>query len=88
MDNRMVNKDINHLIFIVGVFVLLLLSLVNIKTVFSKKEVLGLETQIQSDDKFWNDFLIKNPNYLPGWVELGKADVASKIDPNYWGLEH
>ena len=47
------------------------------------KKVLGVETQIDLEEKFWQEFLDKNPNYIPGWIEIGRNDKVKEIDPNY-----
>lgn len=66
-----------------GIFVLLTLSLVNIKNITSTKEVLGVETQEDIDKEFWDNFLNENPGYIPGWLEIGRQDQAFTIDPNF-----
>ncbi len=72
---------------------LLLFSAVNISEYLNQDEVLGVETQIRypveitSEEKvFWEEFLKKNPDYIPGWIELGRLDKAREIDPNYINL--
>ena len=64
-----------------------MLSLVNIKNyLFTEtvpEKVLGAETETDVTLNFWNDFLTKNPEYVPGWLEIGRADKAYSIDPNY-----
>ena len=65
------------------VALILLLSLVNILFYLSPKKVLGLETKASNDQVFWNKFLSQNPNYIPGWIETGRADIARQIDPNF-----
>lgn len=72
----------------VGIFSLLLLSIVNIKNYTSEKQVnevvLGAKTDKISNDEFWNSFLNENPNYIPGWIEVNKLDKVRQIDPNYF----
>lgn len=70
------------LVYVAALFVLLLAS-ANIENYLAPKKVLGAETKINSDDTFWQDFLTKNPNYIPGWLELGRTDKVKGIDPNY-----
>lgn len=64
-----------------------MLSLINIKNYFSTQTkpepVLGANVENIDVQEFWNDFLSKNPNYLPGWLEIGQTDKAYFIDPNY-----
>lgn len=45
--------------------------------------VLGIETEV-TPPVFWYDFLKKNPNYIPGWIEIGRPDKVKNIDPNYF----
>ncbi|HUC94618.1 MAG TPA: hypothetical protein VMR19_01245 [Candidatus Saccharimonadales bacterium] len=83
MSARMVNKAaIELLIFVLVIFVLIL-SAVNIENYTAPKKVLGVETKVNSEDVFWQDFLNKNPSYIPGLIETGKIDKAREIDPNY-----
>jgi hypothetical protein len=86
MDKVKVNKDKGYLVLIIGMFILLLLSMVNIKDIATRKEVLGIETQSQTSEKFWNDFLVNNPNYVQGWIEIADNEKAISLDPNYEGL--
>ena len=78
-----VNKNTKLLFIMVCTFILLTLSLVNIKNITSTKEVLGVETQEDVDKEFWNNFLNENPGYIPGWLEIGRVDQAFVIDPNF-----
>ncbi len=87
MNKAKVNKNTTYLILIVSAFILLLLSMVNIKTISTNKEVLGIKTQTESDEEFWNNFLVNNPNYIPGWIEIGKFEKAASINPNFEGLD-
>jgi hypothetical protein len=61
--------------------------MINIKNYLSPKalpeRVLGAETRLDATEEFWNNFLSKNPNYVPGWIEIGRADKAYKLDPNF-----
>jgi len=72
-----------YFFFYLAVIILLTLSAFNLHNYSKSKEVLGLKTEIPSNTKFWEDFLIKNPDYIPGWIELGRWDKVKKIDPNY-----
>lgn len=78
--------SIKLLIYVILLFVLLLTSN-NIQVFLSSKKVLGIQTNVpdQKEEQrlFWNNFLTKNPNYIPGWIEIGRMDVAREIDPNY-----
>lgn len=65
---------------------LLLFTAININSYLKPKTntVLAAETET-SDTEFWQNFLSENPDYIPGWVELGRPDKVQKIDPNYLG---
>ncbi len=67
--------------------VLMALSSINISTFLNQKRVLGIattKTHDQPDEtQFWTDLLDKNPNYIPGWIEIGRIDQVKEIDPNY-----
>ena len=78
-----VNKNTKLLLILFGAFILLTLSLVNIKNITSTKEVLGIETQENINREFWDNFLNENPDYIPGWLEIGRQDQAFAIDPNF-----
>jgi cytochrome c-type biogenesis protein CcmH/NrfG len=87
-----------------AVFVLLFISFFNIKTLLSPKKVLGTQTEakieelknLRTEEKYWEDFLVKNPTYLDGWIELTRIEIeignntkakevlakAREIDPN------
>lgn len=83
MRDAKINDNTKILLFLVSILTFLMLSLTNIKNITSKKEVLGIDTKIYSSEEFWNDFLTKNPDYIPGWVEIGRIDKVSSINPNY-----
>ncbi len=71
--------------FSISIVILLLLSLLNIRNYFLPKAVLGIKTQAKSlNEEFWNEYLKNNPNYVPGWLEIGRVDKALQIDPNYF----
>ena len=72
-------------VFFIYVFVafVLLLTSVNIGRFLAPKKVLGAEAQGDSRERFWQNFLVKNPNYIPGWIEIDREDKAHEIDPNY-----
>ncbi len=81
--NKKAGKNAQKELYLsVLVVILLFLSALNIFTYFKPRKVLGAKTQIDSNE-FWKDFMTKNPEYLPGWIELGEFDKVAKIDPNY-----
>ncbi len=86
------NKNNQLLAYVAIIFILLTLSLINIKNITDSHKtnikVLGIETINNPEDKFWKDFLKENPNYLPGLIETGNLDKAKQIDPNFNGLKN
>ena len=65
-----------------------MLSFLNIKSYYSINNVLGVATKsTESTNDFWSEYLKSNPNYIPGWVEIGRYDKALQIDPNYQIIE-
>ncbi len=74
----------------VGILLVLLLTSINISNYLYPEKVLGVSSRdtlgknLSDETKFWEDFLIDNPEYIPGWVELGRLDKVEKIDPNYF----
>lgn len=64
--------------------VLLFLTFLNIRNYYLPKTVLGIITSEEvSNSEFWDEYLKSNPNYIPGWLEIGRTDKALEIDPNY-----
>jgi len=72
------------LIYICLLFIIVLTS-ININSYLSARKinVLGAETRV-TNNSFWQNFLSKNPDYIPGWMEMGRLDKATQIDPNYF----
>jgi hypothetical protein len=72
------------LIYLVAIF-MIVISFININIYLKQKtvKILGISTH-GNETVFWKDFLEKNPNYIPGWIEIGRTDKAKKIDPNYF----
>lgn len=83
MQKHKVNSSKQYVLLMFYVFVILALSFINIKNTLSEKKVLGAETQEGVEVKFWDDFLDKNPHYIPGWIELNRPDQVKIINPNY-----
>jgi len=71
------------LLFSVTIITLLLLSALNIKSFLTPKAVLGIEDTNPVNEDYWREFLEDNPDYIPGWIELGRFDKVKQIDPNY-----
>lgn len=81
------NKILKNLVFIyICVFFILLLSALNIhaySTITYEKDVLGANTAQENDLSFWFTFLEENPEYIPGWIEIGDSTTALSLDPNF-----
>lgn len=83
MSKDKVNND-NFVIIIAVIFILLILSLINITNIFFFNKVLGAKTkEDSSSNEFWTEFLDKNPNYIPGLIEVGNTEKAKQINSNY-----
>ena len=84
MSAKQVNKAARQVLMITAILFILLLASINIEYYLAPKKVLGVETTASTQgDVFWQDFLEKNPDYIPGWIEVGKMDKVVEIDPNY-----
>jgi len=86
-NNSMPDKksiEVTQFFIFVAVITLLLLSALNIENYLAPKEVLGIEAQEPNNDEFWTKFLEENPDYIPGWVELGRWDKVKQVDPNWF----
>jgi hypothetical protein len=83
MSAKKINTAVIEIFVFTSILFVLLLTLVNIQNYLTPKKVLGTETQIDPSQKFWGDFLTKNPNYLPGLKETGRMDKVKEIDPNW-----
>lgn len=84
MSSLRVNKIVKEFFIYVFLLFILLITSINIDNYLRSREtkVLGAETE-NKEELFWQDFLSKNPNYIPGWIETGRTDKAHEIDPNY-----
>jgi hypothetical protein len=69
--------------FSVSIITLLLLSALNIKNFLTPDVVLGTGHVNSVNEDYWREFLLENPDYIPGWIELGRFDKVMQIDPNY-----
>lgn len=77
---------ITEILLYFTIFIILVLSAVNIKTYFTKSKVLGISTKekpLETEEQFWNNFLSQHPDYIPGWKQIGRNDMAKQIDPNF-----
>lgn len=89
--SKKTNNSIEQIIIYTAVLIVLLLTAFNIQNYLDNKKVLGISASIipenlesVSDRLFWEDMVEKNPNYIPGWIELGRMDKVREIDPNYF----
>lgn len=101
MPKQPVQKDFFKIFFIpVAVIFLLLLATFNLQSYLKTEDeglVLGDTASLNEESVFWKEFLISDPNYIPGWEEyakinhkLGNREVVEaalkrieEIDPNY-----
>ncbi len=85
MSAQKLNRSHFKLILYVGVIFLLVLAASNINSYLEPQKVLGAEIEVKDNDiDFWEAFLTKNPDYIPGWIELGDFEKIKQIDPNYF----
>jgi hypothetical protein len=81
-----INKKVRlDLLLYFLVLIVLSLSAFNIHNLFAPEivPVLGASTEYSEAD-FWRVFLSKNKNYIPGWIEVGRIDIATQINPHYF----
>jgi hypothetical protein len=84
MSSKSVNKIAKDLFIYVFLLFILLIVSINISNYLKPKEVKVLGSKTENiEEGFWQNFLTKNPDYIPGWIEIGRTDKASEIDPNY-----
>ncbi|MCX6703939.1 MAG: hypothetical protein NTZ07_00655 [Candidatus Woesebacteria bacterium] len=83
MSAKKVNRAAKQLLIFAAALFILLLASVNIKNYLAPKKVLGTKIRVDATEKFWQDFLARSPNYIPGWIEIGRIDKVKEIDPNY-----
>lgn len=89
--SKKINNNIELVIVYTAVLIILLLTAFNLQNYLGDKKVLGVSVSIDtkntksiSDRAFWENMVDKNPNYIPGWIELGRMDKVREIDPNYF----
>lgn len=74
------DEELRTLFYINLAILILIISAFNL---FNQKKkvvrVLGAET----DNIFWQEFVIKHPTYRDGWIELQRMDKVKEIDPNF-----
>ena len=79
------------LLIMFSVLILLLLAAFNFRFYANQQKVLGVKTEgeealLLEEQTFWEEFLSNNPDYLPGWLEIGRLDKVYEINPNFWEL--
>jgi hypothetical protein len=83
-----IKGTVTQLVTYVVILLVLALASYNIRVYLDKQEVLGIEdtnTAPTVDDRaFWEKFMQEHPEYIPGWIELGRIDKVIEIDPNYF----
>lgn len=92
---KSVQKKSVSLFFLLSLFALFVLAISanNLTQYFANQKVLGIQIQVdetekqtQEEERFWREFLAKNPDYIPGWIEIGNLEKVKEIDPNYFLL--
>jgi len=82
MSVKKLNNALIQILLSVCIIFLLTLTSANLNSYLTPKKVLGAEVE-DNNEEFWIKFLAKNPNYIPGWIELKRYDKVKQIDPNY-----
>ena len=89
--NLKIKSSIEQIAIYTAILAVLLLTMFNLQSFLGVKKILGVSittTSINSinspNREFWEDFVVKNPTYIPGWIELGRMDKVREIDPNYF----
>jgi hypothetical protein len=87
MSAKKVNNSVKEIFIFTLLLIILVLTAININNYLKPKQIkiLGAETKNDNDTEktFWQNLLTKNPNYIPGWIEIGQENKAYEIDPNY-----
>ncbi len=84
MFNINVKRVSQDLLLYVVILFILFLTAINLDNFLTPKKVLGAASNEKvNEQEFWESFLDKNPNYIPGFIETKQMDKANKIDPNY-----
>lgn len=85
MSAKKVNRrSIQFYILAMVIVFVLLLSAINIDNYLKPRTITVLAAETETTNVvFWRDFLSHNPDYIPGWNEMGREDKVWSIDPNY-----
>jgi len=87
MSDKKVKQSLIQFLIYTTILSILFLSAINVNTSLRPKvKILGVETS-DNDQVFWSNFITLHPNYLPGWIELGRTEKVREIDPNYKKLD-
>ena len=78
-------ETVKEIFVYIALLLIIILTSININSYLAARKinVLGAETRV-TDNSFWQNFLSKNPDYIPGWIETGRIDKVTQIDPNYF----
>ena len=82
---RKIRQNYNEFYYILSLFFIGLIIASNIFLYSrpTKPKVLGVNIS-NEEGVYWYQLLQKNPNYIPGWLEIGRLDKVKSIDPNYF----
>lgn len=86
---KITRETSSQILLFIAILLVLLLSSINIAKYTSPNTVLGINTEQKTESEsqqetiFWQELLNKNPEYVPGWIEIGNLDKAKEIDPNF-----
>lgn len=102
MSNAHWKNQVSFLLVSCALIILLSLTSYNVSSYLYNNRVLGASTEglnenLIDEKNYWESFLAKNPNYIPGWQQLSEMNEAlgnnsealknlarvKQIDPNY-----
>lgn len=75
---RNFKKDRTFYFLVAFAFLVLLLTLANLKIIFMKpgvQKVLGVKNTYDKNKAYWLEILSYYPDYFPGWIELTKLEL-------------
>jgi hypothetical protein len=78
-------KNKKQVIKFAVVIIILFISAINLNFIFETKKVLGIQTVEPENNNisYWKEFIKSNPNYLPGYIQIGEIEKVKRLDPNY-----
>lgn len=84
-----IKNEINFFYLCIFTITFLFFSAFYLKIYLNKKVVLGTKADSSKEIAFWQEFVLENPQYYEGWMELynltGETNYLNKakeIDPN------